>query len=223
MKYLLTLLLFPTVIFSQSEFVKSNHSGINANAAYFQSESFQGLGYNLGISVQGKIDFGLEFLQGTFDNKNLPFDVSNRGIALYAAYNIKKKNDTENFKLSIGYISNDYSGAPNSSGLLFGARFSKNFYENKSLLFLPSLGLGYSMFFVDDGNSSYRVESSNVLTTISLSLDLNLVLNFSNKFRFLLAPTASIDLANQEKTFVWGIIGGIIIDFAPFRLDHLGN
>ena len=216
MKYLLTLLLFPTVIFSQSEFVKSNHSGINANAAYFQSDSFQGVGYNFGLSVHGKIDLGLEYLQGTFDNKNLPFDVSNRGIAVYAGYNIKKKNDTENFKLSIGYLSNDYSGAPNSSGLLFGVRFSKNYYENKSILFLPSFGHNYGIFFVDDGNNSHLVESSNAQTIISLSLDLNLVLKISPKFRFLLAPTASFDMANQEKTLVWGIVGGIIIDFAPY-------
>ena len=97
-KYIYIFLLYPFLLYSQSEFIPDSHFGIKADIAYSANNNFSGLGGDVGLSLFGSFDIGFEYMKTSYEPQ---FDIESYGTIAYTAYNFRNKNTC--IKILVGY------------------------------------------------------------------------------------------------------------------------
>ena len=193
MKYLYIFLVYPVCLFSQSEFVDSNYFGANVGVGYTANNNIDGIEGFLGFSISGLYDFGWEYLSSSIHN--MPFENENSSILIYAAYNIKRKNNRSNLKILAGYSNNSLSDI---GGPVVGLNFSFRVYDGEKFILMPSLRLLYGIFFSSEGGR----KMSNYVNVRSLGVDFNIIPWLIESLHLIIPPSLSKDLLNSENSLI---------------------
>ena len=211
MKYYFIFLIYPFVLFAQSESVNNSRFAFEADYAYSYNNNLSAKGANIGVSIVSAVDLGIEYINGTSNNK---IDIETKGETFYAAYNIK--NDKNCIKLISGYTQNsiklDYREF-DFSGVIFGIIYYRKIYESESLLINP--GLGFTLGFLSMSGGEISGNFSNSENPRSLSLEVNFVSSMGKIVSLVIAPSLSKDLVNSNNSLMAGINLGLL-----FNLSH---
>jgi hypothetical protein len=201
MRFIYLLLLYPFLLFSQSEFVDKNYFGLNSGFSYSGNNIISGIGGNLGFSILGLVDLNTQYVASSIDRD---FDHEDfESILFYIGYNIKRQNNRSNLKLVLGYFSNSPSDV---SGPMLGLIFSYRVVDKEKFKIIPSLGLTYGFLFAPKQDFNF----SDVIHVRSVGLDGSMLLGITNSLHFIVSPSISHDLENSNGSLVWGIYTGIL-------------
>ncbi|MBL1214658.1 MAG: hypothetical protein HND52_14985 [Ignavibacteriae bacterium] len=213
MRQLLVLFCIPIFLSAQSEFLNENQSGFNANFGYVANSILSGTGASFGASVLGVVDFSGEFINASLTDNNDEY--SSSSYLFYIAYNIKRRNNFNNLKLLVGYISSRVKADKSNSGVAVGANFSIRAYENQNVALIPSFSFIYGFVSASKYNSYYRRKEDNYLQNAgSIALDLNLKLKLTKNVSMIVTPAISKDLVSSEYSISYSISGGILVEWA---------
>lgn len=166
MKYFYIFLIYPLLLSGQSEYLNSDYSGVTAGGAFSTSNIFNSTGGNIGLSILGMVDFGVEYISSSSKNSN-DYKLESSASLVYLGYNIKRKNDTSNLRLLIGLLNSS-----NISGLALGLAFSVRVYENENFILLPGVGFLYGFLSVPESTNYspfyYNKNDSYILNSRSI-------------------------------------------------------
>lgn len=211
MKYFYIFLLYPFFLFPQSEFIPNSHFGIKADIAYSSNNNFSGLGGDIGLSLFGFFDIGIDYMKTSYTPQS---DVEAYGTIAYTAYNFRDKNTC--IKILVGYSSSLINSQQflisnlNVTGPLLSLSVSPKIYENESFSLLPSLGFSITFLSVSNrsNNSGYSVQTENK----TIAFEFNVVSKVNKKLYFILAPSVSKDLANSDNPLIFGFNLGFLFN-----------
>lgn len=206
MKYFYILLLYPYLLYAQSEIISDSRFAVKADLVYSTNNNFTGTGGDMGLSFFNSADIGFEYLKGSY---NPEYHMESSATTLYAAYNFKIKNNC--IRLLAGYARNTvnyYSSTLNISGTVLGLVIYTKIYENESLILIP--GAGFSIGFLSVSNGSKYTDYSKIENPKSAGLDFNVVSKINNKFYLVIEPSLSKDLVNSDNSLIIGISFGLL-------------
>ena len=211
MKFILIFSFCPLVIFAQGEFFNRNTSSFEADAVYSSNNTSSSLGTGIGISILGYVDFGFAYEGGSYENE-YGYDIKSSSMAFSLGYNIKRKNNSTNLKLMLGYLTGSIDNRDDNladiSGLLFSLAFSIRIYESKELILMPRVSITYGLLDASSSNSVYSSDSDD---SRSLSLGFSIAPRIINGLHLLITPSISKDLVNSDNSLFFGISGGILL------------
>ena len=206
MKYWYILILYPFLVYSQSEIVTDSRFAARAELIYTVNNNFTGRGVDFGFSLFNFIDIGFEHLGGSYNSQ---YHTESSATTIYAAYNAKSKNYC--FRLLAGYSLNTvkyYSENLNLYGAVIGLIFYSKIYETESVSLIPGIGFSAGLLSVSQGSrySNY----SEIENPKSAGFEFNIVSKINNRFYFVIDPSLSKDLVNTDNSLILGINLGII-------------
>jgi hypothetical protein len=210
MKYFYIFLFFPFILSAQSEFILDSNFGIKTDFVLSMNNNFSAVGGDIGISLFGRFDFGLEYISGSNDDAN--YSIESSGTLIYTAYNFKL--NSLSLKILAGYIQNSVNIKDfvfthyDATGPLLSVVLSYKIYENDFFFLLPNLGFSMSIL------SSSEEEAYSFFTepgdNIDLGLEFNIVPKLSKRFYLVVSPAISGSIANSRASAVYSIGFGAI-------------
>ncbi len=206
MKYLCILIFYPFLLFAQSEIITDSRFAVQTDLVYSRNNNFSAQGWDMGFSLFNLADIGFEYASGTYDPK---YNMESSATTLFAAYNIKSKNNC--FKLLAGYSQNTldyYNENLSVSGLVLGVMIYRKIYENKSIILNP--GIGLSAGFLSVSNGSIYNDFSKIENPKNAGLEFEIVSKINTQFYLVLCPSLSKDLTNSDNSLIIGLNIGLL-------------
>lgn len=187
--------------------------------SYSGNENTIGNGMVFGFSIRGVFDFGVEYIKSSTDIEFSSSDLETASTLIYMGYNVKRKNNSNNLKLSAGYVTNSvnrkYYSPLEVTGVLLSVMFSLRIYDSEQLVVMPGIGLAYAILSVSENNyNNYSNSNSYVEDSRSLGIQLNFMLNISKNIHLIFAPSLSKDILNPDETLFIGIRGGLMLNLS---------
>jgi hypothetical protein len=208
MKYIIIFLFIPFILFAQSELVGNSSFAFEADYAITNNNNFSGKGADIGISLAGKVDFGIEYVNGSY---NTDFDMESKGETFFAAYNLKHNKSC--IKLMAGYTQDQIKFGSHEfdfSGVLLAIVYYGKIYESESLFINP--GLGYSMGFLSMSGGDTVSDYGDIENPRSIHLDFNFIPKLNKNVFLIIAPSISKDLVNHDNSLMVGINIGLLFN-----------
>ena len=193
MRFYFLLLFLPVFLYGQSEFINTDQSGFGINYDYSMNKYNSSIGGSAGISILGKVDLGVQYSSNDFQFENRGGEINSSTILGFLGFNIKTKNDKNNLKFMVGYISNRVNGGrptDGSSGVLFGIQLSAKVFEDKSVVIMPLVGLNYGILsstkenYIYFGNNFYLNTEEITTDTRSISFGFHFISKATEVVKF---------------------------------------
>ena len=211
MKTTIIFLLFQAAVFAQGEFIDRGFTAFGVDEAYAANNNSNSLGTEIGISLFGYVDLGFAFESTLSNIEYSDSDIKTTSNLFSIGYNIKRKNNTSNLKISLGYMTSSVEQRDiDLSGVLLSLAYSMRIYENEGIILMPHISLTYGFLSASVDNNSYSSESS-FDDSRSLSAGFSFAPRLTEGLYLIITPSIMKDLLNPDNSLFFGVSGGFLL------------
>ncbi|MBT8379002.1 MAG: hypothetical protein KJN64_07220 [Ignavibacteria bacterium] len=216
MKIIFLIILFPSFLFSQSEFIENDDFGISGGYTFSKNNISNSSTLDFVFTALGVVDIGFQIGSGKLDNEYSSSSYNSSANLVYAAYNVKRRNNNLVLKILAGYYSGSVKSSQStefsSSGLLLGLGVYPRIIKVKQLSMRIALELSYG-FLSTSSDGGYFRDDSQFDNSRTISLGINWLVDVTKNFHFVVSPFVSKDLMQSENSFYYGINGRLLLSF----------
>ena len=215
-------LLFPAVLFCQSEFTEKDDFGLSAGYTFTQNDVMNSSAFDFVFTTFGVLDIGLQTGSGKSDYKYSSSQISTDANLLYAAYCFKRRNNNLMLKIFAGYYNGKaeipYNHDISLYGLILGLGAYPRFVNADQISIRAAIELTYGI--LSTTSDSYYSDDSDFDNSRSISIGINLVADPANNFHIIFSPFAAWDLLQNENSFYYGLNSRIFISFETSETNN---